>query len=144
MLARIAMGLPDMERRMGKPPGQMSGLVLAYVGDTLYDLYVRTMLIESTDLTARGLHAKAISYVCAAAQARAFSRVEPMLTQEELAIYKRGRNAHINTAAKNASIADYRSATGFEALVGFLYLSGMDGRLNEIMGAALCGAGIRD
>ena len=127
-------------------PSQMSPLVLAYIGDTVYDLFVRTMLVESTTLSAHGLHMRAAKLVCAAAQSRAFLRIEQLLseeeailedlTEEELAVYKRGRNAKTVSMAKHATMHDYRHATGFEALMGYLYLLGRDERLSELMRAA--------
>ena len=114
-------------------PAQLAPLSLAYIGDTVYDLFVRTMLLETTTLTVHGLHKRAAKLVCAKAQAEAFRAIEPMLGEKELAVYKRGRNSHIGTVPKSASIMDYRTATGLEALIGFLYLSGENGRINEIM-----------
>lgn len=114
-------------------PMQMSPLVLAYIGDTVYDLYVRTMLVKSTTLSAHGLHMRAAKLVCAKAQAEAFRKVESMLSEDELAVFRRGRNAHMGTVPKNAQIIDYRHATGFEAVVGYLYLLGKDERLSELM-----------
>ena len=120
-----------------RDPRQLSPLVLAYVGDTVYDLYVRTRLILSSDATAHGLHMQATRLVCAKAQAAALYAMLDKLTEEELSIYKRGRNSHMGTVPKNAAIQDYRAATGLEALVGYLYLSGMDERLTELMSLAL-------
>lgn len=134
MLLGVTSGLPLVKLKDAR---LLSPLALAYIGDTVYDLYVRTLLVEGTDLTAHGLHTRSSHYVCAAAQAKAFNVVEGMLNDDEMAIFKRGRNAHMGTIAKNASIADYRAATGFEALLGYLYLSSMDARLNELMRAAL-------
>lgn len=117
----------------GADPTQLGPLVLAYIGDTVYDLYVRTHLVKTTGLTAHGLHMAAAKRVCAGAQAESFRRIEGILTEEEAAVYRRGRNGHMGTIPKNASIADYRSATGIEAVIGWLYLKGRDGRLNELM-----------
>ena len=114
-------------------PSQLAPLSLAYMGDTVYDLFVRTLLLETTTLTVNGLHKRAAKLVCAKAQAEAFRAIEPLLKEKELAIFKRGRNSHIGTVPKSASIMDYRTATGLEALIGFLYLSGENDRLNEIM-----------
>ena len=130
LLSLVSAGLPELRRR---DPRQMSPLVLAYIGDTVYDLFVRTLLLERSDATAHGMHIEAAKRVCAAAQAEAFRRVEPLLTEEELA----GRNAHMGTVPKNARIADYRAATGLEALLGYLYLSGQDARLASLVRAAL-------
>ena len=117
----------------GQDPTQMGPLVLAYIGDTVYDLYVRTHLVRTTALTAHGLHMAAAKRVCAAAQAASFRRIEDRLTEEELAVFRRGRNGHMGTIPKNASIADYRTATGLEAVIGWLYLKGRDSRLTELM-----------
>ena len=117
-------------------PSQMSPLVLAYIGDTVYDLFVRTMLVESTTLSAHGLHMRAAKLVCAAAQSRALLRIEQLLSEEEMSVFKRGRNAHMGSVPKNAEIIDYRRATGLEALMGYLYLLGRDERLSELMRAA--------
>ncbi len=122
--------MPDVPDR---DPMLCAPLTLAYLGDTLFDLYVRTWLVYASDATAHNLHLKAISFVCAKAQAAALHRVEDMLTEEERAVFRRGRNAHMGTVPKNASIADYRAATGFEALLGFLYLKGEDARIGELM-----------
>lgn len=99
LLSLVSAGLPELRRR---DPRQMSPLVLAYIGDTVYDLFVRTLLLERSDATAHGMHIEAAKRVCAAAQAEAFRRVEPLLTEEELAVFKRGRNAHMGTVPKNA------------------------------------------
>ena len=128
-------GLPDAAE--GKDPTQLGPLVLAYIGDTVYDLYVRTQLIASTDLTAHGLHMAAAKRVCASAQASSFKKIETMLTEDEAAVFRRGRNSHIGTVPKNAAIGDYRAATGIEAVIGWLYLKGDDARLGELMGAML-------
>lgn len=120
-----------------REPRLMSPLVLAYIGDTVYDLYVRTHIINTSDATVHGLHLKAANRVCAAAQASAYRRIESLLDETELAIYKRGRNAHMGTVPKHASIADYRAATGFETLVGYLYLCGNDARISSLMRVAL-------
>lgn len=124
-------GLPKRDAARAAP------LVLAYIGDTVYDLYVRTMLIHRTDLTAHGLHVKAIGHVRASAQAAAFRRAEPMLSEEEISVYKRGRNADVHTVPKHAELSDYRTATGFEALIGYLYLLGRDERIASIMSTAV-------
>lgn len=128
---RSAIGLP------AKDPRHISPLVLAYVGDTVYDLFVRTKLILSSDATAHGLHVQATRLVCAKAQAAALYALLDKLDEEELAVYKRGRNSHMGTVPKNAAIVDYRAATGLEALLGYLYLSGRDERLSELMSLVL-------
>lgn len=99
--------------------------------------FVRTELVDSTTLTAHGLHIGAAKRVCAKAQAAAFRRIEALLTDDESAVFRRGRNAHMGSVPKNAAIIDYRIATGMEALVGYLYLSGKDERLSQLMRIAL-------
>lgn len=115
----------------------LAPLTLAFIGDTVYDLYVRTWLLDTMDATPHGLHLAAAKHVCAAAQARAFRRIEPILTPEEQGVFKRGRNAHSGTVPKNASITDYHAASGLEALIGYLYLTGDETRLSELMAEAL-------
>ncbi|MBR5291509.1 MAG: ribonuclease III [Clostridia bacterium] len=117
-----------------KEPRLMSPLVLAYIGDTVYDLYVRTQLLLTCDATAHGLHVMATKRVCAKAQAEAVQRILPTLSDDEQYIFRRGRNSHMGTVPKHAQMSDYRAATGLEALLGYLYLKGEDDRLNELMG----------
>lgn len=117
-----------------KEPRLMSPLVLAYIGDTVYDLYVRTQLLLTCDATAHGLHVMATKRVCARAQAEAVQRILPTLSEDEQYIFRRGRNSHMGTVPKHAQMSDYRAATGLEALLGYLYLKGEDDRLNELMG----------
>ncbi len=115
-------------------PALYSPLVLAYIGDGVYELYVRSRLIEEhSDMPPHKLHVLSSAHVKAKAQSRAMVIVETILTEEELAIYKRGRNAKSATVPKNADVTEYRRATGFEALIGYLYLKGDTGRLDEIM-----------
>ncbi len=123
----------------GKPrdPNAAPALSLAYIGDTVYDLYVRTLLVEREDAKVHELHLLSAKRVCAAGQAAAFRTIEPALTEAELSVYRRGRNAHMGTVAKNAKISDYRTATGLEALLGYLYLTGQGARLSELMRAIL-------
>ena len=114
-------------------PRQLSPLALAQIGDTVCDLYARVYLNDQFARTPHELHIAASKFVCAAGQATAYRRMEPHLTEEETAMFKRGRNAHSGTMPKNASAADYHTATGLETLVGWLFLSGSDARLNELM-----------
>lgn len=120
-----------------KDAAQLPALTLAYIGDTVYDLYVRTALIQRTDVKVHALHLLAAKQVCAAGQTAAFHKIEPHLTEEELSVFKRGRNAHSGTVPKNAAVSDYRTATGLETLVGWLYWTGADDRLGELMNIAL-------
>ena len=99
-----------------------SPLTLAYIGDGGYELIIRTILVKKGNCPVNRLHKKASSLVKAAAQSAIIEKIEEELTQEEHDIYRRGRNAHSPTMAKHATMADYRRATGFEALMGYLYL----------------------
>lgn len=110
-----------------------SPLTLAYIGDAVYELIVRTIVVERANRAANELHKSTVKYVNARVQANMIESLLEELTEEELAVYKRGRNAKSHTAAKNASIQDYRKATGFEALVGYLYLSGKTARILELI-----------
>ena len=101
-----------------------SPLTLAYIGDAVYDLIIRTMVVEKGNRSANALHRAAVKYVNAGAQADMMEVLLAELTEEEAAVYHRGRNAKSHTTAKNASVGDYRKATGFEALLGYLYLKG--------------------
>ena len=118
-------------------PLSLPALTLAYLGDTVYDLYVRTVLAETLRLPMHALHLEAAKRVCAAGQAAAFRRIEPVLTHEEQAAFRRGRNAHSGTVPKHADVRDYRVATGLEALLGYLYVKGEDARIGELMRLAL-------
>lgn len=117
-----------------KKASQYSSLSLAYIGDSVYEVYVRTRVIkEHPDMPANKLHRQSIKYVKANAQSNSIEAIEPELTEEELAVYKRGRNAKSATVPKNADLTDYRRATGFEALIGYLYLNNETERLEYIM-----------
>ena len=99
-----------------------SPLTLAYIGDGVYELVIRTILVKKGNCPVNRLHKKASSLVKAGAQSAIMEVIEEKLTPEELSVYRRGRNAHSPTMAKHATMADYRRATGFEALMGYLYL----------------------
>ena len=99
-----------------------SPLTLAYIGDGVYELVIRTILVKKGNCPVNRLHKKASSRVKAGAQSAIMEVIEEKLTPEELSVYRRGRNAHSPTMAKHATMADYRRATGFEALMGYLYL----------------------
>ncbi len=106
-----------------------SPLTLAYIGDSIYDLVIRTVVVERGNRSANNLHKKTVSYVNARVQARMIDALADVLTQEEEAVYHRGRNAKSYTSAKNASVIEYRKATGLEALCGYLYLQGRQERM---------------
>ena len=115
----------------------LNPLQMAYVGDTVHDLYVRSMLL-SRGMTVGRMHRQAVRMVSAGAQARMLERIEPELTQEEADIARRGRNSQAKHAApRHADPADYAHATALEALWGYLYLSGQTQRLDELMRLAL-------
>ncbi|MBQ8526416.1 MAG: Mini-ribonuclease 3 [Clostridia bacterium] len=114
-------------------PRDISPLSLAYIGDAVYEVYVRTHIMKDVNLPVNKLHKTATGYVKAKAQSDIILAIAGSLTEEETAVFKRGRNAHSYTSAKNADIVDYRRATGFEALIGYLYLSGNTARLEEII-----------
>jgi ribonuclease-3 family protein len=107
-------------------------LVLAYVGDSVYDTFIRTMLVSGGSIQVDKLHKRAVKFVQAKAQAQITEQLHDILTEDERDIVRRGRNTKSNTVPKNADINDYRYATGFEALVGYLYLIGNTKRLMEI------------
>ena len=101
---------------------RFSPLTLAYIGEGVYELVIRTILVKKGNCPVNRLHKKASSLVKAGAQSAIMEVIEEKLTPEELSVYRRGRNAHSPTMAKHATMADYRRATGFEALMGYLYL----------------------
>ena len=103
----------------GLDPKSYSPLSLAYIGDAIYEIVIRTIVMSA---------------VKASAQKEVFEKIEPFLTEEEMAVYKRGRNSKSGSVAKNASMMDYRKATGVEALVGYLYLAGDMDRIIELIG----------
>ena len=123
--------------RKKKDPLQMAPLALAYIGDTVYDLFVRTMLVEKTSLHPSELHRRSSDYVCAAGQKDAYFKIRSVLTEEEEAVFKKGRNAHSGTIPKNAAVSDYRTATGLETLFGYLFLSEREDRLCELISLCL-------
>jgi ribonuclease-3 family protein len=110
-----------------------SGLTLAYIGDAIYDLVIRTYIVEHGNAPVNKLHKQVVKLVQASAQAKLYHIIQDMLTEEEETIYKRGRNAKSFTSAKNADIVEYRTATGLEALFGYLYLTDQTARLLELI-----------
>lgn len=119
-----------------------SPLTLAYIGDAIYDLVIRTIVVERGNKSANNLHKKTVAYVNARAQAKMIDTLESELTKEEKAVYNRGRNAKSNTAAKNASIMEYHKATGLEALCGYLYLQGQQDRMLYLIREAIARIGM--
>lgn len=113
-------------------PRQFSPLNLAFIGDCVYEMLVRLYLVRQANRPVNELHRESVKYVSAKAQTAAFAKIEPMLTEEELAVYKRGRNAKTGHQPKSASVSEYHCATGVEALFGYLYLKGEDARLKAL------------
>ncbi len=107
-------------------------LALAYIGDAVFELYVRIGLVNESVGSMKSLHRAAVDKVCAKSQSELAERLLPTLTPDELSIYKRGRNTK-SSVPKNADMRQYRNATGLEALVGYLYLSGNSARLLELL-----------
>ena len=122
--------LPKMKTELR----HISVLGLAHIGDAVFELMVRTWLCDAGVSTAKKLHGGSVTFVSAKAQAAAAARLLPCLGEEELAVYKRGRNAHANSTPRGSTYEEYHAATGVEALFGFLYLSGETERLNELFG----------
>lgn len=116
----------------------LNPLQLALIGDGVYELFIRNSILSNNlELSAHKIHVKAIGYVKAKSQSTIMHEIEEFLTEDESYIYKRGRNAKSATVPRNADVRDYRMATGFEALVGYLYLIGNTERLNFIFNYAL-------
>lgn len=111
----------------------MPPLTWAYVGDCVYELYIRTKLVNETKLKPHELHIKAIGYVKAKAQAERLKNIYDKLTDEEKDIVRRGRNAENHHLPKNANVQEYMYSTAFEALIGYLYLTKQNERLKEIL-----------
>ena len=110
----------------------ISSIGLAHMGDAVFELLVRSYLCAAGKAANGNLHRATVDLVCAPAQAARVDRMLPLLTEEELAVYKRGRNAHVHQVPKNATYAQYAKATGLECLFGALYLSGQLDRLNAL------------
>lgn len=124
---REVLGLPETDVDSYSP------LVPAYMGDCVYDLIIKSMVVSRGNKQVHRLHEETSSYVQASAQSRMMRAMQPHLTEEEHAIYRRGRNTRSVSAAKNQTITDYRRATGFEALVGYLFLKKRYARLMELV-----------
>lgn len=114
---------------------RISMLGLAHVGDGVYELLNRSFLCREGHTGVQELHRLTVARVCARAQARAAETILPLLNEEELALYRRGRNTHVNSVPHNGSLADYHAATGLEALFGWLYLLGRTERIDALFTA---------
>lgn len=118
-------------------PDQYSPLTLAYIGDAIYELYIRTMVVAEGNAPVNQLHHKSSELERAGKQSELVGVLEPLFTEKEHQIYHRGRNAKAYTRAKNAGILEYRRATGLEAVVGYLYLEGNLDRIRELLSTGL-------
>lgn len=114
-----------------------SPLTMAYIGDGIYEIVIRTMIVDEANRQVNKIHKAASDLVKAQTQAKLIHLIMDKLTEEEVSIYKRGRNAKAVTRAKNASMSDYRMATGFEALIGWLFLTNQSDRMMELIKEAL-------
>ena len=115
---------------------QYNPLALAYIGDTIYDLYVRTKVLALGNRHVTQMHKDSVKFVKAHSQAVSMHALESVLSEEEMRIYKWGRNAKSNTVPKNADVGEYRIATGFETLIGYLYLKSENERLESLLDIA--------
>lgn len=127
-----------IERKKEKEDAKMlSPLVWAYIGDGIYEMFVRMNLVNHSNAKPNKLHKQAIEFVSAKAQADILKKIENQLSEKELEIVKRGRNVQNHHVAKNANVADYAMSTAFEALIGYLYLMKEDERLKEILNLSI-------
>ena len=117
-------------------PNQYSPLVLAYMGDAVYELYVRKYLVEKANTQVDKLHKAAVRIVRAEAQSEAYRKIESLLTEEEVSVFKRGRNTK-SSVPKHSSVSEYRAATGLEALIGYIYMKGDAERPDYLMNLIL-------
>lgn len=121
------------ENNYSGDPAQMASLTLAYLGDAVYELYIRLDLLNRGNVKVNDLHRKAVKRVKAETQSKLFEEILPILNEKELGVLKRGRNAKSKHGAKNKDVVDYRRSTGVEALIGYLYLSNEKEKLEEIL-----------
>ena len=122
-----------MEENLITKGDAFSPLALAFLGDAVFEIYIRKHILTKANTSVNNLHKKTVKFVKASAQCDAFDKIESYLTDKEIRIFKRGRNAKINTKAKNAALSEYKKATGFEALLGYLYINGDLSRLEELL-----------
>jgi ribonuclease-3 family protein len=121
------------KQHLTKQPNELNPLLLAYIGDAVYEIYVRYHLVAKGIFRPHDLQMEATHFVSAVAQASVFRQIEPELTDNEQTIFKRGRNAKSGSVPKNTKVSEYRYSTGLEALVGYLYLSNEAERLQQLM-----------
>ena len=113
-------------------PKQLSPLNLAYIGDGIYELMVREKVVAEANRPVAELNKESVKYVTAKAQTAAFEAIKDVLTEEEMTVFRRGRNAKVSHSPKSATHGEYHTATGVEALFGYLYLCGREARLKEL------------
>ena len=118
-------------------PKELPSLTLAFIGDTVYELLVREYLLGLGKRQVGELNKDKVSMVCCSAQTKACEKIKDFLTEEEEAVFKRGRNVKVNSVPKNSTLKDYHTATGFEALFGYLYLSDRVDRVKELFNAII-------
>ena len=111
----------------------VSAQTLAFIGDAVYNVYIRTYLTSKSTAKAGLLHNQSIKYVSAKGQSETIDKIMDMLTEEEVSVYKRGRNTNISTVSKHVYVVEYKKATGFECLIGYLYVTRQKERLDEIV-----------
>lgn len=127
-----------IERKKGiEEVNRLSPLVWAYIGDGVYEMFIRVNLVNESNAKPNKLHKESIKYVKAKAQAEILKKLQEILSEKELEIVKRGRNVQNHHVAKNANVAEYSQSTAFEALIGYLYLTKQDERLEEILNFSL-------
>lgn len=114
-----------------------SPLALAYIGDSVFDIYVRTKVVKEGNTSVNNLHKKCVKYVSAKAQNQMVLKIMEEFSEEEKNVFRRGKNTKMHTVAKNATLSEYRNATGFEAVLGWLYLQDKTKRLEEIIKKAM-------
>lgn len=113
---------------------QLNPITLAFIGDAAYEIFIRTYIVnKNREMSVHKLHIEAVSFVKAHCQSDFMKKIEGLLNEEEIGIFKRGRNSKSSTVPKNADVQEYRMATGFESLIGFLYLTEQNERLNYLL-----------
>ncbi|MBR1884385.1 MAG: Mini-ribonuclease 3 [Clostridia bacterium] len=115
----------------------VSNQTLAFIGDSVYDVYIRSYLAARSNLKTGELHKEAIKFVSAKAQSKVIEEISKNLTEEEIEVYKRGRNSNIKTVSKNVDVVNYKKATGFECLIGWLYITKKMDRLSKVIDMAI-------
>lgn len=132
--------IKEIHQRFGETKNDIraySPLTFAYIGDAVYEMVIRTLVVEKGQQAVHALHKQTTKIVCAATQAAMIDALQDIMTPEEQDIFRRGKNSKINSSAKNMSLEDYRKATGFEAVCGYLYLQGQTARIVEMVKTGL-------